>query len=107
MKFCLLLVTAGLAWGQAQYDVLIKGGHVIDGKNKLSAARDVAIQDGKIAAVAAGIDRSKAKKVVDAGGLYVTPGLVDMHVHVYAGTGARGAYSGDNSVYPDGFTFRA
>ena len=40
-------------------------------------------------------------------GLYVTPGLIDMHVHVYAGTGQRGAYCGDNSVYPDGFTFRA
>src|SRR5215467_3250991 len=39
--------------------------------------------------------------------MYVTPGLVDIHVHVYAGTGQRGAYDGDNSVYPDGFTFRS
>ncbi|MBI2680675.1 MAG: amidohydrolase/deacetylase family metallohydrolase [Candidatus Solibacter usitatus] len=107
MKFCVLLFIAATAFAQAQYDLLIKGGHVIDGKNRLSAVRDVAIQDGKIAAVAANIDRSRAKKVVDAAGLYVTPGLVDMHVHVYAGTGMRGAYSGDNSVYPDGFTLRA
>ena len=107
MKFCVLLFIAATAFAQAQYDLLIKGGHVIDGKNRLSAVRDVAIQDGKIAAVAANIDRAKAKKVVDAAGLYVTPGLVDMHVHVYAGTGMRGAYSGDNSVYPDGFTLRA
>src|SRR5262249_25780195 len=44
---------------------------------------------------------------VDVSGLYVTPGLVDIHVHVYSGTGRRNAYDGDNSVYPDGFTFRA
>jgi dihydroorotase len=57
--------------------------------------------------VASHIDPAKAAKVVDVSGLYVTPGLVDIHVHVYAGTGMRDAYSGDNSVYPDGFTFRA
>jgi dihydroorotase len=89
------------------YDLLLKGGHVIDGKNKISAVRDVAIRDGKIAEVAANIDPAKAHKVVNVAGLYVTPGLVDIHVHVYAGTGQRGAYSGDQSVYPDGFTFRS
>src|SRR5260370_23293361 len=73
----------------------------------MRAVRDVAIRDGKIAAVEARIDAAKAHKVIDAKGLYVTPGLVDIHVHVYAGTGMRGAYSGDNSVYPDGFTFRS
>ncbi len=89
------------------YDLLIKGGHVIDAKNHLSAVRDVAIRDHKIAAVAADIPASQAVKTVDARGLYVTPGIVDIHVHVYAGTGTRNAYDGDNSVYPDGFTFRA
>ena len=44
--------------------------------------------------------------MVDVSGLYVTPGLIDIHVHVYAGTGEKGSYAGDNSVYPDGFTFR-
>ena len=57
--------------------------------------------------MAANIPVAQAHKVIDARGLYVTPGLVDMHVHVYAGTGARNAYSGDLSVYPDGFTFRS
>src|SRR5437870_9484072 len=90
-----------------EYDLLLQGGHVIDGKNKISAVRDVAIRAGKIAEVAARIDPAKAHKVVNVGGLYVAPGLVDIHVHVYAGTGQRGAYSGDNSVYPDGFTFRS
>src|SRR5436853_5108357 len=90
-----------------EYDLLLKGGHVIDGKNKISAVRDIAIKGGRIAEVAASISPSKAFKVVNLGGLYVTPGLVDIHVHVYAGTGQRGTYSGDNSVYPDGFTFRS
>jgi dihydroorotase len=94
-------------FAQSSYDLLLKGGHVIDGKNKISAIRDLAIQDGRIAEVAADIPAAKAAKVVDVSGLYVVPGLVDMHVHVYAGTGQRDAYCGDNSVYPDGFTFRS
>jgi dihydroorotase len=103
----LLLLTSVTLSAQAQYDLLLVGGHVIDDRNHVSAIRDVAIQDHKIAKVASGIPRSQAFKVIDVKGLYVTPGLVDMHVHVYAGTGARGAYSGDLSVYPDGFTFRS
>ena len=79
----------------------------MDAKNQLSAVRDVGIQNGRIAEVASHIDPAKAAKVVDVSGLYVTPGLVDIHVHVYASTGVKGAYSGDNSVYPDGFTFRS
>src|SRR3990172_2413087 len=100
--FFAILMAASAAYGQ--YDLLLKGGHVIDGKNGLSAVRDVAIQNGRIAAVEAGIPASKALKTVDVSGLYVTPGLVDIHVHVYAGTGRAGGYNGDNSVYPDGFT---
>lgn len=88
------------------YDLILKGGHVIDGKNGISSVLDVAIKDGKIAKVAPDIPASDAVKTVDVKGLYVTPGLVDIHVHVYAGTGERGSYAGDLSVYPDGFTFR-
>ncbi len=91
----------------AQYDLVLKGGHVIDPKNGLSARRDVAIKEGKIAAVGENLPAAQALKAVDVSGLYVTPGLVDMHVHVYAGTGMRGAYSGDLSVYPDPFTYRS
>jgi dihydroorotase len=91
---------------QPKYDLLLKGGRVIDPRNGISAVRDVAIASGKIAAVAAGIDPADALKVVDVSGLYVTPGLIDIHTHVYTGTGERGSYAGDNSVYPDGFTFR-
>jgi len=89
-----------------QYDLLVKGGHVIDPKNEIDSAMDVAITGGKIARVAAIIPAAQAKKVVNASGLYVTPGLVDIHVHVYTGTGEK-ALTGDDSVYPDGFTFRS
>ena len=106
MKFLPAIFFLSLAFAQ-DYDLLLKGGHVIDGKNKISAIRDVAIKDGRIAEVAASIAPSKAHKVINVAGLYVAPGLVDIHTHVYAGTGRRGAYDGDNSVYPDGFTFRA
>jgi len=102
---CLLLRCT--AAGQVQYDLLIKSGHVIDAKSHVSAIRDVAIKDHKIAAVASNIPPGQAFKVIDVKGLYVTPGLVDIHMHVYAGTGARGAYAGDLSLYPDGFTFRS
>jgi len=106
---CVALAAIGRPQAPAKqrYDLLLKGGHVIDPRNGISAVRDVAIADGKIAEVAARIDAAQAFKVVDVAGLYVTPGLVDIHVHVYAGTGEAGSYAGDNSLYPDGFTLRS
>src|SRR3989442_168715 len=104
-----LLLLLGLA-GHAQtpkYELLLRGGPLIDPRNNISATRDVAIAAGKIAAVAPQINSAEASKTIDASGLYVVPGLVDIHTHVYAGTGERGSYAGDNSVYPDGFTLRA
>jgi len=106
----LWLALAGSAFPQTQqrqYDLLLRGGRLIDPKNGVSAVRDVAILDGKVAEAASSIDPGRAFKVVDVSGLYVTPGLIDIHVHVYTGTGERGSYAGDNSVYPDGFTFRS
>jgi dihydroorotase len=104
--FITALVAAASLHAQQKYDLLIRGGHVIDAKNKINAIRDVAIANGRIGEVAPKIDPALAFKVVDASGLYVTPGLIDIHTHVYAGTGERGSYAGDNSVYPDGFSFR-
>jgi dihydroorotase len=89
-----------------KYDLLLRGGYVIDPRNGVSAVRDVAILEGKIAAVAVGLKPDDALKTVDVPGLYVTPGLIDIHGHVYTGTGERRSYAGDNSVYPDGFTLR-
>lgn len=101
--FTILVTFAAI---QPKYDLLIKGGHVIDPKNGINEVRDVAVSKGLIAAVAKNIPASDAARVVDAAGLYVTPGLVDIHVHVYAGTGMK-ALTGDQSVYPDNFSFRA
>ena len=91
-----------------QFDLLIKGGHVIDPMNQIDSIMDVAIADRKIARVAANIAATQAKTVVSANGLLVIPGLVDIHTHVFYGTKPDAAYSnGFRSVPPDGFTFRA
>jgi dihydroorotase len=106
MRALLLIAFCSLLRAQAPYDLLLKGGHVIDAKNNIDGIRDVAIKDHKIAAVSPSIPATDAAKIIDAKGLYVTPGLVDIHVHVYAGTGAKGSYAGDLSLYPDGYTLR-
>jgi dihydroorotase len=64
------------------YDLLLKGGHVVDPANHIDAVMDVAVSSGKIAAVAKDIPANSAGKVVDVSGLYVTPGLIDIHFHV-------------------------
>jgi dihydroorotase len=91
-----------------QYNLLIKGGHVIDPKNQINAVMDVAIAGGKIAQVAANIPASQAQTVADATGMYVTPGLIDIHAHVYYGTDPN-AYLGNGmaSLPPDGFTLHS
>src|ERR1044071_5825894 len=67
----------------ASYDLLIRGGRVIDPSQKLNGALDVAITGGKIAAVAANLPANRAKQVFDAGGKLVTPGLINVHAHLY------------------------
>jgi len=91
-----------------QIDILLKGGHVIDPKNKIDEQMDVAITNGKIFQVAKNILPNQAKKLIDVTGLYVTPGIIDMHVHAFNGTDVD-AYiaNGLTSLPPDGFTFRA
>lgn len=65
-------------------DLLLRGGHVIDPRNNLDGVADVAIKDGTIAAVGPRLE-AEAGRTVEASGLYVFPGLIDMHVHVYGG----------------------
>ena len=90
------------------YSIIIKGGHVIDPKNNINDVLDVAIdKDGKIALVSKNIDSKTANRVVDAKGLIVTPGIIDMHTHNFAGVEPDRYLR--NSYYanmPDGFTFR-
>jgi dihydroorotase len=104
----LLLVLVCFTTHAQTTDLLLKGGHVIDPKNKIDRKMDVAITNGKIAQVADNIPANTAKKVIDVSGLYVTPGLIDMHAHVFNGNDLD-AYiaNGQTSVAPDGFTFRA
>ena len=79
----LIFLLAPPAEAQApHYDLLIKGGHVIDPANHIDAVMDVAVSAAKIAAVEKDIPASAAGKVVDASGLYITPGLVDIHFHI-------------------------
>jgi dihydroorotase len=102
----LLMVTTFFAHAQ-QYDLLIKNGHVIDPKNHINAKKDIAVANGQIAKVADTIPVSQSKKIIDATGLYVTPGLIDMHTHVFVGTKAGKFADGVNSLSPDDFTFKS
>jgi dihydroorotase len=102
--FCLSIC---VVQGDQKYDLLVQNGHLIDPKNGLDGKMDVAILDGRIAGVDPNIPRAEAREVVDASGLFVTPGLIDLHVHVFHGTEADSAYcNGFNALPPDGFTFR-
>jgi dihydroorotase len=71
-------------------------------------ARTATAVEGKIALIAKNIDANLGVKVIDATGMYVTPGLIDLHVHVFSGTNLKQEYmNGPSSVWPDGFTFRS
>ena len=89
-------------------DILLKGGHVIDPKNKIDSQMDVAIAGGKIFQVVRDIQANNVSKIIDVKGMYVTPGLIDMHVHAFHGTDPD-SYIADgwDALPPDGFTFRA
>jgi dihydroorotase len=106
LSFILLL--GSLTVSAQEIDLLLKGGHVIDPKNKINSKMDVAISAGKIVKVAANIPANSAKKTVDVSGLYVTPGIIDMHAHVFQGNDP-GSYiaNGQTAVPADAFTFRA
>jgi hypothetical protein len=106
MRVPILILLATTLMAQTSYDLLLKGGHVIDPKNKINAVRDVGIRDGHIAAVAANIPASQARKVVNLSGLYVTPGLIDIHAHVFAGSDGTGLAGGHSSIFPDAFALR-
>jgi len=82
-------------------DLLLRGGHVIDPKNNVDGPADVAIDDGVIQAVGTNLD-IEAKRDVDVSGLFVTPGLIDIHVHVYGGY--NGWLFPDQHSLPNGVT---
>lgn len=89
------------------YDIVIKGGHVIDPKNNIDEIMDIAINKGSIILVSKNIDPKEGIQVVDAKGMYVTPGLIDIHTHDFYGTEPDHQYEDGNlGISPDGFTFR-
>ncbi len=92
LKLVSLLAVCALTAAAQEYDLVLKGGRVIDPGNDIDALMDIAVAEGKIAEVAAGISADRARKAVDASGAIVTPGLIDLHAHVYG-------YSG--SIFPD------
>ena len=83
MRILVLLAAALTLRAQPVYDLLLKGGHVVDAKNHISRVMDVAVAAGKIAKVAPNIPASQSRKAIDLKGLYVTPGLIDIHAHLY------------------------
>jgi dihydroorotase len=104
--YVVLFFIPSVMWAQ-QYDLLIKNGHVIDPKNRINAKKDIAVADGKIAKVADNIPAAKSKKNIDATGLYVVPGMIDIHTHVFVGTKPDKFADGIYSVSPDDFTFKS
>lgn len=128
-SFLLLLTVlffVGAARSQSQipvkrpYSIVIKGGHVIDPKNNINELMDVAIEparpasdgqparEARIALLAKNIDTALAAQVVHARGMYVTPGLIDIHTHVFYGPSRTNYLSnGSIAVIPDGHTFKA
>lgn len=89
------------------YNIVIKGGHIIDPKNNVNSVMDIAIKDGKVAMIAKNIDASEAIQVVNAKGMYVTPGLIDIHVHFFWGHDGDAYMNAPASLPADGFTFPA
>ena len=86
----------------SKYDLLLKGGKIIDPQNNLNQVQDLAVKDGKIACIEPGIDCGLADRVVDVSGMVVTPGLIDIHVHVYHTREPEGL-----SVVADHHSFRS
>jgi dihydroorotase len=106
LSLALVLMSGSLL--AQNYDILIKGGHIIDPVNNIDQVMDLAIKGNKIAAIEKEISANQAKKVVDASGLIVSPGLIDMHTHNFYGT-VHNRYLANSfsAVPPDGFTFRS
>jgi dihydroorotase len=102
-----IALTISLVCSAQPADLIIRNGHVIDPKNNIDAVMDVAITGGKISQVAARIT-TEAKTTIDATGMYVIPGIIDIHGHHFFGTQPNAYLSNSFSALPpDGFTLRS
>ena len=102
-----LLMICQFSYAQ-KIDILLKGAHLIDPKNKIDSKMDVGIVNGRIARVAKDIPIGSATKIIDVTGFYITPGIIDMHVHVFQGTDKYSTSVGNSSrsQQADAFSFR-
>lgn len=105
--FIVLLIICQFSYAQ-EFDILLKGAHLIDPKNKIDSKMDVGILNGRIARVAKDIPIGSATKIIDVTGFYITPGIIDMHVHVFQGTDKYSTSVGNSSrsQQADAFSFR-
>jgi dihydroorotase len=101
VRGALLLAGGAMALSAQRYDLVLHGGHVLDPANGIDAVMDVGVTGSNIAAVQAQIPASDAKKYVDVSGRYVTPGLIDLHAHVF---GYEGSIFPDDTALPAGTT---
>ena len=76
---------AASAQRRRRYDIVIQGGEVLDPSRKFRQVADIAVQDGQIAAIEPQIAADRGIDIVQAKGLFVTPGLVDLHTHIHSG----------------------
>jgi dihydroorotase len=118
-KFKLIVIIFGFVFFQLEsyaqisndktvYDILIKNGHVIDAKNNINKIIDIGIIENKIAIIQKNISVKSALKTIDANGLYVSPGLIDIHSHNFHGTEPNNYLSNSfDALPPDGFSFRS
>jgi dihydroorotase len=107
LSLAFFLLTCSFPVYAQKYTIVIKGGHVIDPKNNIDAIMDIALKGDTIMNIAKNIDARDGVQIVNAKGLFVTPGLIDIHSHNFYGTNMDQTYSnGPNSLSPDGFTFR-
>ena len=89
------------------FDLIIIGGLVIDANYQLDAVLDIGITGDKVTKIAENIPLSQGRKIIHAEGLFVTPGLIDVHVHAFAGNDPKTFADGRSSVFPDDYSFRA
>ena len=82
-----------------EFDFILKGGHVIDPAQDIDTPKDVAVRDNVIAELSKDIAEERAKKIIDVRGFYVTPGIIDLHVHVFSSAGP--------AVSPDALAVRS
>src|SRR4029450_13044571 len=81
------------------YDLVLKGGTVVDPSMGLHGVYDIAVQDGRIASIASTIAREEATRVLEVAGTMVTPGLIDLHAHVFEGFNGNGVHPDLGGVY--------